>query len=45
VVDAKDDASRDFYLHHGFTLFPLHNSRLFILMDTIGRMLSQIGLG
>jgi predicted N-acetyltransferase YhbS len=45
VVDAKSGQARDFYLHYGFHPFPGHSHWLFIVMETIGQMLSRVGIG
>ena len=34
VVDAKDEAARRFYEHHGFTVLPGASRRLFLPIDT-----------
>lgn len=39
VVDAKDDAAKQFYEHYGFQSFPQHQHRLFIPM----RQIAQLG--
>lgn len=38
VVDAIDDAARQFYLHFDFLPFPRHRGRLFLPMKTIARL-------
>ena len=37
VVDAIDDAAREFYLHFDFLPFPDHRNRLFLPMKTLAR--------
>lgn len=38
IVDAKDAAARDFYLHFDFLPFPGQRQRLFLPMTTIARL-------
>lgn len=38
VVDAKDDIARQFYLHFNFLPFPRTPNRLFLPMQTIGKL-------
>ena len=38
IVDAVNDAARDFYKHYGFIVFPNHPYRLFLHMQTISDM-------
>lgn len=38
IVDAVNDAARDFYKHYGFIGFPNHPYRLFLHMQTISDM-------
>lgn len=41
VVDAKNDRASDFYRSFGFTAFPLHPERLFILTSTAAAALER----
>lgn len=38
VVEAKDDAARAFYEHHGFLPFADHEHRLYIPIATIAKL-------
>jgi len=38
VVQAKNDAARAFYEHHGFLAFADHADRLYITMATIAKL-------
>ena len=38
IVDAINDSAREFYKHYGFIVFPNHTHRLFLHMQTIGKM-------
>jgi predicted GNAT family N-acyltransferase len=40
VVEAKDDQARSFYEHYQFSHFPDYYHRLFLMMDTIEKMLA-----
>ena len=40
VVEAKDDQARSFYEHYQFSRFPDYYHRLFLMMDTIEKMLA-----
>nr|WP_242039805.1 GNAT family N-acetyltransferase [Anabaena sphaerica] len=40
VVEAKDDQARSFYEHYQFSRFPDYSHRLFLMMDTIEKMLT-----
>jgi predicted GNAT family N-acyltransferase len=40
VVEAKDDQARSFYEHYQFSRFPDYSHRLFLMMDTIEKMLA-----
>jgi len=37
IAEARDDAARDFYLHHDFAPLPEHPRKLFITMQAIQR--------
>jgi ribosomal protein S18 acetylase RimI-like enzyme len=41
VVDAENEAAQRFYEHHGFTLLPGANRRLFLPIDTALRRLAS----
>jgi predicted GNAT family N-acyltransferase len=41
VVDAKDDKARSFYEHYQFICFPDYSHRLFLMMETIAKMINS----
>lgn len=41
VVDAKDDAAREFYLHHDFIALPSHPNRLIYSVRTIEKLFAR----
>ena len=41
VVDAKDDQARSFYEHYQFICFPDYSHRLFLMMETIAKMINS----
>lgn len=42
VVDAKDDAAREFYERYGFERFAAHPLRLFLPMNTIKKLFDKL---
>ncbi|WP_254449327.1 hypothetical protein [Anabaena sp. UHCC 0253] len=40
-VDAKDDKARSFYEHYPFIGFPDYSHRLFLMMETIAKMINS----
>lgn len=41
VVDAKDDKARSFYEHYQFIRFADYSHRLFLMMETIDKMINS----
>ena len=41
VVDAKDDKACSFYEHYQFICFPDYSHRLFLMMETIAKMINS----
>jgi ribosomal protein S18 acetylase RimI-like enzyme len=41
IVDAKDDQARSFYEHYQFIYFPDYSQRLFLMMETIAKMINS----